>query len=691
MATLEELVVSLTAETSSLKAEMQSASKAVQTNTEKMEQAVAEFSKSSTKNVGFFESAMSTMAGVLGSQLVIGAFGMVKDGAAALAGEFMKGVDSANAEELALTKLANSLALSGNYTTEAMKSLADFTGEMESLTNIGDDVVAANLSILSSLTKLDAEGLKSAQRSAIDLSSAIGIDLESATRLVAKGVNGNTEAFKRYGIEVQEGANKSERLANIMSALSSTQGSAAGATKTFDGTLTKMSNTWGNLVEGIATAVTKNEAVMGVLGMLSGMLDAVTADVQGNNDAYKKLVGEGLVMLLDGTAMVVTGLDAMIRIVETLFRDVQTVVNGVGYAVTSLAGVFSETASVAAETFKEGMVDSAKKAEEALNGESLLGSLSTKLLELKGAAETGLGSMKSSAESVVAPTVAATEAVAQLSAAQTQYNEKIAEQAKALADEGASLEAGYTFQQEMLKNNLEAKLITGQEYHALEAEALAARQAEEQMQVDQAYANKSISDQQYYDAKLALARKQATETSKLAADTTKFEQEQGKLRAANLSSTLGVIASLSQSSSKELASIGKAAAISTATIDGYAAVQKALASAPPPFNFALAAAVGMATAANVAKIAGVGLNKGIDSVPGIGSGDSVPAVLTPGERVVPQKTNEDLTNFLQEARSGGLGGGGTVEVIISMKEELMDFIEAQLVERGRLGTSLQGA
>ena len=62
------------------------------------------------------------------------------------------------------------------------------------------------------------------------------------------------------------------------------------------------------------------------------------------------------------------------------------------------------------------------------------------------------------------------------------------------------------------------------------------------------------------------------------------------------------LATMQGSSIKELAIIGKAAAVTQATIDGILAVQKALASAPPPFNFVMAAAVGLATAANVARI-----------------------------------------------------------------------------------------
>lgn len=68
----------------------------------------------------------------------------------------------------------------------------------------------------------------------------------------------------------------------------------------------------------------------------------------------------------------------------------------------------------------------------------------------------------------------------------------------------------------------------------------------------------------------------------------------------------GNLAKLSSSGNKRIAAVGKAAAITQATIDGVLAVQKALASAPPPVNYALAAAVGAAAAANIAQIANAG-------------------------------------------------------------------------------------
>lgn len=93
-------------------------------------------------------------------------------------------------------------------------------------------------------------------------------------------------------------------------------------------------------------------------------------------------------------------------------------------------------------------------------------------------------------------------------------------------------------------------------------------------------------------------------------ETEKGRQEIEKLRMANFASTLNFISSLSQSENKKLAAIGKAASLAQAYISTYQAANIALASAPPPFNFGLAAAVVAAGLANVSKIMGIKLAEG---------------------------------------------------------------------------------
>lgn len=70
------------------------------------------------------------------------------------------------------------------------------------------------------------------------------------------------------------------------------------------------------------------------------------------------------------------------------------------------------------------------------------------------------------------------------------------------------------------------------------------------------------------------------------------------------------LAVLSQSENKKLGAIGKAAAVANATMQGFVAIQNALAVPPYPVGLALAVTAGVATAANIAGIMGVGFKNG---------------------------------------------------------------------------------
>ncbi len=115
-----------------------------------------------------------------------------------------------------------------------------------------------------------------------------------------------------------------------------------------------------------------------------------------------------------------------------------------------------------------------------------------------------------------------------------------------------------------------------------------------------------------------------------------------EMRLKGQSDLFGELAKLSSNGNRVLGAIGKAAAVTQATIDGYLAIQKALASQPPPLNYAMAAAIGVTTAANVASILSTNTNfatGGSFTMPGgMGGVDSQVVALraSPGERVTVQ-------------------------------------------------------
>lgn len=159
-----------------------------------------------------------------------------------------------------------------------------------------------------------------------------------------------------------------------------------------------------------------------------------------------------------------------------------------------------------------------------------------------------------------------------------------------------------------------------------------------------------------------------------------WEEVSNKDRVQNTKATLGTIASLTSQNNAQLFAIGKAASIAQATIDGFSAVQKALASAPPPFNFALATAVGLATAANIAKIgatqpppknAGNFTNGGIIGGNSF-SGDNIVANVNSGEGIVSPRGAVNIVNDIAQGRGAGLGNNDLLDAVNALRQEIMN-------------------
>lgn len=151
------------------------------------------------------------------------------------------------------------------------------------------------------------------------------------------------------------------------------------------------------------------------------------------------------------------------------------------------------------------------------------------------------------------------------------------------------------------------------------------------------------------------------------------------------------LVSLEQSKSSRLRSIGKAAAIAKAVIDTANSAIEAYRSqfVPPeptsPARGAVAAAIAIAKGA--AQISAIrGAQKG-GVVPGTGIGDTVPALLEPGEIVIPNTRVEPLRQTFDDFISSRVSGesGGEMRIEIDITQEASRFITARQVEGQTLG------
>ncbi len=92
----------------------------------------------------------------------------------------------------------------------------------------------------------------------------------------------------------------------------------------------------------------------------------------------------------------------------------------------------------------------------------------------------------------------------------------------------------------------------------------------------------------------------------------------------------------------------------------------------------------MAGVAQLATVA-LGLASGAVSVVGGGPTDTIPAMLSPGEMVVPQGIADGIRGG--DLSLGGPGGSGQTEVVVSFKGNARQFLEAEVVKANRLGGS----
>jgi hypothetical protein len=650
--------------------------------------------ESSTKKAVSLEGVLETALGVLGGGLAIKAFDSLVGGFESLISIGKEAIDAAAAQEVATNNLNNALARQGNFTKQASKDLLDFASGLQQTTVFEDDAVIASTALLQSLTKLNAEGLKQGVNAAADFATVLGVDLETATRLVAKAAEGNTEAFKRYGVEIKKGSSDTESFANTIEALNKQFGGASAAQlNTYSGSLKALNNAYGDLLEPIGDIIVKNPLVVALFNELRGGINGANEEISSLVPQLQSLVNDGLIAAsvaaqvlldaLDGLTVVGKGLVNTFQIIgggiaQSIVEPIKLLIDGLLFLGERIPGIGDE--------FK-GLTNPLQEASDALNSFTVDG-----IEGFKKAADTNV--FRSFSEGTDQLTAKLIDSSAQIAIAQKESiknnkdvvsstNEKNADILKAeqqLAADILTLQAQSAAEQASLDAQLaslsiENETISNQaKIEAIFAQKVAEAQAvyEGELLKNQA----SLTGQQ-----LQLANDKAFEALKLAAlkaatqkeidEKKRLKDEEARLnkeRIANQGDTLATIATLASSNNKTLAAVGKAAALTQIAIDGPQAVTKALAAFPPPFNLAAATAVGAAVAAQAAKVVGIGFAGGgvVGGEFGGASGGSDNVAITARKDEM-FLNGQQQKNLFDMINNGGMGGGN-IQIFLDGRE-----------------------
>lgn len=643
---------------------------------EKSTKQLVELEKAAQSVGGSFKRIGEVALGTFGGGLLVKGFEAGISAALSFAKTLTTdSIAAAISQEDAINRLNNALASGGNFTKEASQDFQDFASQLQATTKFQDDAVISTGALIASLTGLSGAGLKSATQATADLATALGTDLDSASRLVSKALEGNTHGLARYGIEIKKGKNDTEQLANVVDALNQRFGGAArGAVNTFSGSLALLNNSFGDLQEEIGFVITQNPVIISVFKSIGESIRGVSEFIKNNQGQVQVFVSGVLSTATTIATVISTILDTVVRGIDSVFRAISQSVLSVTDLFNAIGLAAEGKFTAAFDVLKNRAGDAANDIQDAFSGDTFLGGLTTEFAKVEQSATDAFDALKSGASTSIDPINAVIAKTKELTSAQI----LLAEQGVALANAAkttAASDAAFALEQQKLA--LEAGLLTQQEFFTRQQEIRAEQYNLELLALQAALEQEKITREQFEAGQLAAAQKLTQDLNKNDLQRRKFREEENKRNIQAVSDTFGNIAQLQSAGGRTAFEIGRAAAIAQATVNTYQGVSNALAGPPtgPPYplNIIFAASQAVALGAQISRLAGAsppGLAAGLTQVPPGFNNDTFPAFLNSGERVISGPQNEDLKEFLNDSR----GNQGLLSEISSKLSALQNQV-----------------
>jgi hypothetical protein len=228
---------------------------------------------------------------------------------------FIKDIATAYGEqETAENRLRAALAAHGVTNKEVTAIYADYAAQLQSTTTYTDDAILSAMQLLTTMGT-GPDKIKPATKAVLELSSAYGIDLNQAAKLVAQAMEGNYRGLTKLipalkGVEAG-GLDAAEVLDLIHQY---TGDMAAKEAETYAGKIKMMSNSWGELKEMLGA---------GVVPAITSVIEAATAGIhalQGlfgaTDTAWKRkeieLLGQQIKSLKEGSDLGTMGLGGLV-------------------------------------------------------------------------------------------------------------------------------------------------------------------------------------------------------------------------------------------------------------------------------------------------------------------------------------------------------------------------------------------
>lgn len=566
--------------------------------------------KDAMRALGKMDIALASFAANLATGAVAGGLGAMASGLKSIVGLGGEFISSAQVQEDAVNDLNAALIRNGEYTEETSRDMQKFASELQNVTKFGDEAILSQLAFAQSMGATAGQS-KEILTAAADMAAALNIDLNSAVRNISKTLGGYAGELGEVIPEMKNLTQEQLQAgAGIDLLAKKFSGAATSQIQTFSGALEQSKNVLGDVGESLGMVVTQSPVAIAAIKGFSAGLSAVNGIINENSEAIREFTDD----------IITQGITGAVNIAGQSLIFFNNILNGTKNFINFLAdGALGALQGI--QEFAAGVIDASIRVKEFLG-------LNTK----------GLETMQASMEKQIEMTQLArdlnNQEAAERIAQQEQFAETVNEMTEVVNSSIAKeLDAVRTKNQEIVKSNIETSLKN------------------KKIKEDALKKNAEIDKNSFFYAK-------------------KWEDRTNKEKVEGVRNTFGQIAGLTQSSNSTLFAIGKAGALAQHGVNAAKAVSDALAAAPPPFGAILAGLVGVAMAAQGAKIASSKppsyANSGfIGGATGISTGvDNSIATVKTGELVL---NGNDQREVLEGIKNNALsqGNSGLIQSLLS--------------------------
>ncbi len=198
-------------------------------------------------------------------------------------------ISASNEQELAERKLSQALTSTGRATEFSSREMKNFASGLQKVSTFGDETIIKSQALLATFTSVGKDVFPDATRAILDVSAAMGQDLQQTTIQVGKALNDPMQgmtALRRVGIQLSDAQEEQIKKFTELNDVASAQkiilgeletqfgGMAKAITETSAGALLQMKNALGDTAEALGDLLAP--AVINIAKTFTGAAEAVT-------------------------------------------------------------------------------------------------------------------------------------------------------------------------------------------------------------------------------------------------------------------------------------------------------------------------------------------------------------------------------------------------------------------------------